>query len=45
MGHITGDTMLFTHYRQIVKKGKGEEYFNIVPKKSGAKVIPISGVA
>ena len=45
MGHITGDSMLFTHYRRAVKEDKGKEYFNIVPKPSGAKVIPISSVA
>ena len=45
MGHITGDSMLFTHYRRAVKEDKGKEYFNIVPKPSRAKVIPITSVA
>tara|TARA_R100001163_G_scaffold12368_1_gene11499 strand:- start:2219 stop:3511 length:1293 start_codon:yes stop_codon:yes gene_type:complete len=45
MGHITGDSMLFTHYRRAVKEDKGKQYFNIEPKPSGAKVIPITSVA
>jgi integrase len=45
MGHRTGDTMLFTHYRKAVKRAKSIEYFNIVPNSTEKKVIKISSVA
>ena len=45
MGHRGGDTVLFNNYLDLVRGNKGKEYFNIVPKPSGAKVIPITSVA
>ena len=45
MGHRGGDTVLFNNYLDLVRGNKGKEYFNIVPKPSGEKVIPISSVA
>lgn len=46
MGHKYGnDDLLFTHYRESIPRGEGDKYFNIVPRPSGDKVIPISSVA
>ncbi len=45
MGHRGGDTVLFNNYLDLVRGNKGKEYFNIVPKPSGDKVIPITSVA
>ena len=45
MGHKYGnDDLLFTHYREAIPRGEGDKYFNIVPKPSGEKVIPISSL-
>jgi hypothetical protein len=39
MGHKQGDEVLFSHYRQLVRKEDAARYFALTPATLGNKVV------
>jgi integrase len=45
MGHKQGDTMLFSHYRQLTTEAEGLRYFALVPQPAIAEHLPFEPIA
>ena len=44
MGH-TNASLVFQHYRELVKPKEAERYWNIVPESRGGKIVPFANAA
>jgi integrase len=44
LGH-TGQDIIFRHYREVVTRAEARKYWNIVPEKKTAKIVPFAAKA